>query len=508
MAPLRANHSLRKVLGPGLALPGLLLLLLWPAPVSAQDIHYLNTPNFVVPFIINPAQQLQIQQVMLYVSENGRDYVPAGQAPPTATQFKYTAQHQGTYFFVVQAQYKDGRRVPGDPRAVQPGLKIVVDTSPPVVAIFRQIPPWDGSLAVEWDIRDDNPDLLSLRIEYRPAGTGQWIPLYLGPNQIYTGRFSWAPQVYSPQYDVRLLVKDMAGNTTEKSLRAAPSQTQQAASASPGASPPPGQNHLLMVNTRTLRLNFDLLEMGKSQVKLIEVWATQDAQTWNKLTQQELTGPPFPTSIVVHVPGEGRWGFKLLAKSGVGRGEPNPDRGTQPDSWVEVDETKPAVKILATEVSGGPDNGMMTIRWAAQEKHLADRPISIAYATDSPPQQWTYMANGLSNDGRYDWPIPPDLPHHSCWIKVEAVDLAGNIGVAQTDRMVVTDLSVPKKSASRASIVCRSQSVPVEWGPLPVGWEAAARLSVSEGLSLSRLPLQARVQVPGQPPPRQQRLQG
>ncbi len=413
-----------------------------PLPGSGGEIHYTTTPNFVVPFLINPAQQIQIWQVMLYVSENGRDYVPAGQAPATATQFQYTAQHQGTFYFVVQAQYKDGRRVPADPRAGQPRLRVTVDTAAPVVALFRQKKPKEGSLAVEWDIRDENPDLLSLRIDYRPTGASDWIPLNLGPNQVYTGRFSWEPAVSAPQYDVRLLAKDMAGNSSEKSLRVTPKKTQQAVSGPSGASPPPAEKRL-MVNTRTLRLNFDLFDLGKSQVKLIEVWATQDAQTWSKLTQQELTGPPFPTSIVVQIPAEGRWGFKIIVKSGVGRGEPNPDRGTQPDSWVEVDETKPVVKILATEASGGPENGMMSIRWTAQDKHMADRPISIAYATDSPPQQWTYMANGLSNDGRYDWPIPPDLPHHSCYIKIEAVDLAGNIGIEKTKTMVVTDLSVP-----------------------------------------------------------------
>lgn len=443
MASLTAHRWLRKLLGQGLAWPGLLLALLWPAAAPAQEIHYLNKTSFGIPFIINPNQQTQIEQVVLWVSENGRDYQKAAQSVPSATSFQYKAPREGRFDFVVQAEYKTGQRVPSDPRTVNPGLRVHVDTTAPVIAAFRQIQPRDGTLGVEWDIREDNPNFQSLRIDYRAAGTETWTPLNIG-SQLNYGQFSWTPPVSAAQFEVRLSVSDRAANATERYLRVYPGGVQQSAASPPSPTPQP-QNRLMMINTKTLRLNYDLFDKGKSDVKSIEVWATQDAQVWKKVMDQPPAVSTAPASILVTVTAEGRWGFKLIAKSGVGRGEPDPTRGTQPDNWVEVDITPPEVKMLGASVSGVQDNGQVEIRWTAQDRHLAERPISLYYSTDEKPdKQWNPIASGLANDGKYIWPIPPDLPHHLAYIKVEAVDLAGNVGVDKPEKPVITDLAVPK----------------------------------------------------------------
>jgi hypothetical protein len=195
-----------------------------------------------------------------------------------------------------------------------------------------------------------------------------------------------------------------------------------------------------MVNTRRLRLSYDLFDLGKSDVERIEVWATQDTQAWRKLTEKPPANPS--VSIPVEVEKEGRWGFKLIAVTTLGRSESAPERGHQPDCWVEVDETNPAVILYTPEVSGGPENGQMTIRWMAEDRHLAERPITINYTTDG--KGWTTIVSGLHNDGRYVWSIPPDLPHSLYYIRVEAVDQAGNVGMATTPQPIVTELSIPK----------------------------------------------------------------
>lgn len=436
MAPQGAKRWLRQVLG-----ASLLLALLLPQAAPATEIHYLKDTTFLVPFKIEVNQQAAIKSVILYYSDNdGKDYHKAVQALPSQTSFRFTAPHPGWYSFVVQAEYNDGRLVPDDPYRAQPGLKISVDTTPPLIAAFRQVATNQGTLSIEWDIRDDNLDILTLRIEYKAVGGAAWIPLNI--LQSPYGVFPWTPTTPAPQYDVHVAVSDRAKNTSERYLRVTPGQTQSVASPIPPANPPP--TRAMMVNTRNLKLSYDLADVGKSNVAKIQVWATQDGVNWKSLAEQPPANPPNPATISVQVEKEGRWGFKLIAKSGVGKGEPPPDRNTQPDSWVEVDETKPAVKIQATDVTGTPDNGQMTIRWTASDKHLAERPITISYSTDR--QQWTTMVTGLPNDGRYVWSIPTDdrLPHHSCFIKVEAVDQAGNIGEDQTLSPVVTDLSVPK----------------------------------------------------------------
>jgi hypothetical protein len=195
-----------------------------------------------------------------------------------------------------------------------------------------------------------------------------------------------------------------------------------------------------MVNTKSLRLSYDLFDTGKASVKTIEVWGTQDGQKWQTLASAPPANPP---AIMVEVPGPGRWGFKIIARSEVGRGEPNPGPGVQPDYWVEVDLHPPQVKIQGTDVTGTAENGQMTIRWLVQDPHLAEKPITISYSIDK--TTWHAIATGIANDGRFVWPIPTtaDLQHHSVYIKVEAVDLGGNLG-SDTSPLVVIDLAVPK----------------------------------------------------------------
>lgn len=316
-----------------------------------------------------------------------------------------------------------------------PDGKVFVDTTPPLVATFRQVPTTQGTMAIEWDVRDDHLDILTLRIEYRAAGGADWVPLNI--LQSPYGQFSWTPKTPAPHYDVHLSVSDRARNATERYLRATPERTQSVAALIPHASPAPSRASV--VNTRNLGFDYDLSGVGKSNVSIVQVWATQDGTNWKKLVEQPPANPP---AIQVQVEKEGRWGFKLIARSGVGRGEPAPETGTQPDYWVEVDETKPAVRIQAIDVAGTPENGQMSLRWTASDKHLAERPITISYSFDG--HQWRIMASGLRNDGKYVWSIPTDLPHHSCFIRVEAVDEAGNIGVDQTKASVAIDLSIPK----------------------------------------------------------------
>ena len=165
-----------------------------------------------------------------------------------------------------------------------------------------------------------------------------------------------------------------------------------------------------MVNTKSIQLDYDIAEVGSSKVKSVEVWYTQDGRTWKKTPEDAKPEPPY----VVKVPTEGRYGFTLIARSGVGLGLPAPKTGDQPQVWVEVDTTKPTVNILGVEVGRGPDMGTLTVRWTATDAHMAASPDhdflrgrggrgdgSVA-ADDAPAP--------IPNDGRYTWRIPEGLP--------------------------------------------------------------------------------------------------
>ena len=195
------------------------------------------------------------------------------------------------------------------------------------------------------------------------------------------------------------------------------------------------------INMRSLKIHYEVSDKGRSDVVMIQVWATQDAKTWKKVCQE---APQASSYVNVAVDKEGLWGFKLIARSGVGRGESAPVAGQQPDFWVEIDETTPEVAIVSTEMSGDARNPKMTIRWSARDKHLADRPISISYSPKAEKMSWTPLAAGLANEGVYVWSVPPQVSFHSCHIRVEAVDQAGNVGSGQTSSPVTVELAIPK----------------------------------------------------------------
>jgi len=207
-------------------------------------------------------------------------------------------------------------------------------------------------------------------------------------------------------------------------------------SGSVGGGPLPGKR---WVNSKRITLNYEIQEKGPSGVSAVELWLTRDGQKWEKYPREQ-ANPSGP--FVFEVPDEGTYGFTLVVRNGVGLGAAPPHTGDPPQMWVEVDLTKPAVHYANTEVGRGPDIGTLTITWAAVDKNLAREPITLSYAVDD-KGPWTPIEKNLENTGRYLWRKGPGAPHRF-FVKVEAVDKAGNVGDAVTIKPVLFDLALPK----------------------------------------------------------------
>jgi hypothetical protein len=195
---------------------------------------------------------------------------------------------------------------------------------------------------------------------------------------------------------------------------------------------------VVTVNSRRIRLNYEIREVGHSGVSSVELWATRDGKTWQRYSNE----PPPPGPLVIHVAEEGRYGFTLLVKNGIGLSGRAPMTGDQPQVWVDVDETKPVVKLMDVVVAPGGERGDLAVHWVASDAHLLPRPISIATSTDK-DGPWTTIASGLENTGRYTWKMPADVPH-SFYVRVEAADRAGNVASAQLVKPVVVDSALPR----------------------------------------------------------------
>ncbi len=195
-----------------------------------------------------------------------------------------------------------------------------------------------------------------------------------------------------------------------------------------------------MVNTKRITLNFEVKDVGPSGLSGVELWYTQDAKDWKKYD-----APAQAQAYVVEVDEEGMYGFTLVAKSGTGIGKDPPQPGDQPQVWVIVDLTRPDVKLAEVTPSSKPDQQQtVTVRWKATDKNLGRQPISLFYA-EKEEGPWNVIATGLENNGRYLWQVPKGTPARVL-VRIEATDMAGNVGRAQLTKVVVMDNARPKVS--------------------------------------------------------------
>src|SRR5262249_51683483 len=114
----------------------------------------------------------------------------------------------------------------------------------------------------------------------------------------------------------------------------------------------------------------------------------------------------------------------------------------QPQVWVEVDLTKPVVRLTSVDVGRGADSGRLTLRWTASDKNLGPQPITLSYAEQA-SGPWKPIAPNVDNSGSFVWQMPKDVPYQFL-VRVEATDRAGNIGFDETTKPVIVDLLQPK----------------------------------------------------------------
>jgi hypothetical protein len=408
-----------------------------PSSLSAQapnnETIYSRSREFRLPFTINPGEQQRIKQVQLYTStDGGQTWQHAGTAAPAQSAFNFRADRDGDYWFAVATIDFQNQFNPPTQEGLRPHLKVIIDTQPPVV-ILRQGPVRDGSVSVDWDIREQNLDLSSLNLEYRLAGGANWNPLAV--NAAASGEHIWNPGG-NGAVEVRLRVRDLAKNEGEATLTLMPGQASgQQVGATNSITTQPAVSY---VNSKQIKLNYKILEKGPSGVSAVELWMTRDGKAWNKFEDSN-TDPPYP----VTVQDEGVYGFTIIPRSGVGFKDREPRAGDPPQIWVEVDVTKPEIGWLNVDVGRGQDTGKVFITWKATDKNLGREPIKLWYAENAAGQWMPIAPTPIANTGRYEWTLPPNVPV-KFFVRLEVSDKAGNITTKETEKAVIVDLKIPK----------------------------------------------------------------
>lgn len=185
------------------------------APKPAADVgkmYFTNQADLQIPFRLGKAEG-DIRALNLFVSEDrGATYQLVEQASPRSKAFRFRAPRDGVYWFVVQTEGPAGHLEPADPRKTAPPIKVCVDTKVPEAKFggYRQR---GREAELWWVVCDENLDLETLRVEYRPAERGgAWHPVKVPPEA--EGKVRWLPEP-DGALEVRLRVKDRAGNEAE-----------------------------------------------------------------------------------------------------------------------------------------------------------------------------------------------------------------------------------------------------------------------------------------------------
>jgi len=217
----------------------------------------INRYEFAIPFNVNVEGEEIIEVLLFQSKDRGRTWSLHSRQNPTADRFPFQCQSDGTYWFAVRSQNRDGKMIPGG--RLSPELQVNVDTQQPELQLDVQLDA-AGRVVGSWRAADPHLAHQTLRIRYRDAAlstsSASWREVPLGelipandPRSVFQDQLAWWPEANGSEIVVSAQIRDRAGNvaSVERSLTlpqiaggARPQQasTTPAGSASTGSSPP------------------------------------------------------------------------------------------------------------------------------------------------------------------------------------------------------------------------------------------------------------------------------
>ena len=173
------------------------------------DKIYTKSSSFDLPVLMKDNTQQSLREVNLWVKAPAGNWVKQDTALPSASKFSYRVQQDGEYWFNLVTVDNQGRMTPPDVTTAPPGLRVVVDTKPPVIEV-QASPADQGDYMLRCTVQDANPNPSSLRAVAR-ATVGE-VNLDASQPGVYRVR----PELLS--CPIRITVSDLAGNSTTREV--------------------------------------------------------------------------------------------------------------------------------------------------------------------------------------------------------------------------------------------------------------------------------------------------
>lgn len=180
--------------------------------------------------------------------------------------------------------------------------------------------------------------------------------------------------------------------------------------------------------SKQFSLDYEVESIGNGGVDAVELWGTRDGgASWKRWNADPDKQSPFD----IEVANEGLVGFRIVVVAANGLTTPRPQPGDPADIYILVDTTAPRARLTGATYGKDQYAGSLIIDYACHDDNFGDRPISLAFSAE-PQGEWTTIATGLANTGRYVWPADPQLPRE-IYLRIEATDKAGNVGIHALD---------------------------------------------------------------------------
>jgi len=185
---------------------------------------------------------------------------------------------------------------------------------------------------------------------------------------------------------------------------------------------------LQITKSRRFAWDYEIPDVRSSSGRLqAELWTTQDGGvTWQRAAVDGDGRSP----IDVTLPAAGLYGVRLELVADTTAAATGPRSGSGPDAWLGIDEEPPQAELVAISRDESTPDGALVIRYAVRDPLISPRATRLLYSPsgDGP---WATIADGLENQGEHRWAPDRSVPA-KVFVRVEAADLAGNVGVASS----------------------------------------------------------------------------
>ncbi len=481
-----------------LSLPNLLILgmtllvLLFGQNVIASDVVYTGRHALKIPFDFKDEQirQLKATEVHLLVSnDRGKSWKTAARAKPQDRLFRYNAADNGDYWFAVRMM--NSQNQPVQPGVPQVGLKVTVDDIPPLLDLkVRELSP--GRVELTWQAEDDALNIESLEIQFREGEDGEWrpvatekqsvgrvdLPIRAAGTVFVAARVSdqakneakseeqtsvsseskTQPRETEPDFTKPVAIhpgpvgggidslKTQPRIITDSSLTARPVPQSISQSMGSPVRVNPALSHrqqyyptgAKIIKANAFNIGYSLEQVGPSGVGGVDLFITEDnGRHWFSYGSDPDRQSPF----AVRVEHGGQFGFAIRARSGIGLSDDPPKPGHPPEMVVIVDQDAPRPKLGNLTQGQGLTHNQVQFSWVLMDADLPEQPVMLSRAY-SPTGPWEPISSWIENSGRYIWTLDQTIDR-PIYIRLEARDLAGNIGKVDSDQPLHIDLTRP-----------------------------------------------------------------